>query len=82
MAKIDAVTMKEITAIFEITDRLGISREAIEIPLSPDHPGRVNALPNGKYEIIVESDIPIEQWVATLEKLLTQSMGQGTQGGS
>ena len=36
---LNVVTMKEIEAIFEITDRLGISREWIEIPLGPESPG-------------------------------------------
>ena len=34
-----AVTLKEIERIFEILDRLGISREAVVIPLRPTHPG-------------------------------------------
>ena len=36
-----AVTLREIERIFEILDRLGISREAVIIPLKPVHPGGV-----------------------------------------
>jgi hypothetical protein len=75
MARIEVITMKEINAVFEVTDRLGISREAVEIPLSPAHPGSVNLLHSGKYEIVVESDVPLEQWIPTLEEKIKQLMG-------
>ncbi|MBI1824279.1 MAG: hypothetical protein HY200_06050 [Nitrospirae bacterium] len=57
------VGMKEIFQIFSVTDELGISREMIEIPLGPEHPGKVRKLKNGKYEIIVESTDPLEEWI-------------------
>lgn len=72
MEKREIVTMKEINAVFEVTDRLGISREAIEIPLSPQHPGTVRALPNGKFEIIVDAEVPIEDWIPRMENLLNE----------
>ena len=59
--------MKEIEAIFEVTDRLGLSREWIEIPLGPESPGKVQKLPNGKFEIFVDAEVPIEQWVSIME---------------
>ena len=72
---LNVVTMKEIEAIFEVTDRLGISREWIEIPLGPESPGIVRKLPNGKYEIIVDAEVPIEQWVSTMEDEVKKLMG-------
>ena len=51
-----AVTLKEIEKIFEVLDALGISREAVIIPLRPEHPGRVSLLKDGKLEIVVERD--------------------------
>jgi hypothetical protein len=75
MAKLDVVTMKEINAVFEVIDRLGISREVVEIPLSPTHPGSVNLLPNGKYEIVVDSDTPLERWIPTMEEMIKLLMG-------
>ena len=51
---LEAVTLREIERIFEITDRLGIHRENLVIPLGPRHPGRVRRMPNGKIEIVVE----------------------------
>jgi hypothetical protein len=68
------VGMKQINAIFEVTDRLGINREWIEIPLGPESPGQVKKLPNGKYEIIVDSEIPIEQWLSVMEAELKKMM--------
>lgn len=68
------VGMKQINAIFEITDRLGINREWIEVPLGPESPGQVKKLPNGKYEIIVDAEIPIEQWVNVMEAELKKMM--------
>ena len=52
---LEAVTLREIEKIFEMTDRLGIHREKLVIPLGPRHPGRVRRMPNGKIEIVVES---------------------------
>jgi len=65
-----AVTLAEIERIFAVLDRLGISREAVVIPLRPVHPGGVRMLPNGKLEIQVESETPIEDWLVDLEGLL------------
>jgi hypothetical protein len=53
---LEAVTIREIEAIFAVTDRLGIHRESLVIPLMPRHPGRVRRMPNGKIEIVVESE--------------------------
>ena len=64
---VEAVTLREIQQIFEVTDRLGIHREQIVIPLAPRHPGRVRRMPTGKIEIIVESEGRFEDWVGGLE---------------
>ena len=67
---LEAVTLREINRIFEITDRLGIHRESLVIPLGPRHPGRVRRMPNGKIEIVVESEGEFEDWLAGLEAAL------------
>jgi hypothetical protein len=64
---LEAVTIREINRIFEVTDRLGIHRESLVIPLQPRHPGRVRRMPNGKLEIVVESEGDFEQWLGGLE---------------
>jgi hypothetical protein len=62
--------MKEIDAIFAITDVLGIHREALVIPLGPASPGRVRKLPNGKLEITVEGTRPLAEWLEALPGLI------------
>lgn len=72
---LDVVTMKEIDAIFEVTDGLGIHREMLVIPLGPDSPGRVRRMPSGKLEIIVDAERPIEEWVKELPRLIAAAQG-------
>jgi hypothetical protein len=64
---LEVVTMGEIQRIFEVTDRLGIHREQIVIPLAPRHPGRVRRTPGGKIEIVVEAEGRFDDWMAGLE---------------
>ncbi|MGE0820566.1 MAG: hypothetical protein AB7G75_00695 [Candidatus Binatia bacterium] len=66
------VRLAQIEQIFEILDRLGISREAVVIPLRPQGQGSVRTLQNGKLEIIVPSETPFEQWYASLEGAIRQ----------
>ena len=61
------VTIREIEAVFAVTDRMGLSREALVIPLLPRHPGRVRRMPGGKIEIVVDSDQDFGEFVAGLE---------------
>jgi hypothetical protein len=68
------VQLAQIERIFEILDRLAISREAVVIPLRPQGAGNVKRLSNGKLEIIVPADIPFDQWYASLEDAITQVM--------
>ena len=64
------VTLKEIEKIFTVTDALGISREALQIPLGPKHPGAVRRLRNGKLEIVVDAEADFDEWLTTLTKLI------------
>jgi hypothetical protein len=61
-----AVTIKEIERIFAVIDPMGISREAIVIPLRTEHPGRVSIMKDGKLEIVVERDGDFEEWITKL----------------
>lgn len=61
------VSFQQINEILEVTDRLGLSREWVEIPLSPASPGMLRKLPNGKIEIVVAAVTPFEQWLAGVE---------------
>ncbi|HBH01026.1 MAG: hypothetical protein A2W08_00530 [Candidatus Rokubacteria bacterium RBG_16_73_20] len=75
VAMLEVVTMKEIDAIFAVTDALGIHREKLVIPLGPATPGRVRRLPSGKLEITVDAARPIEEWVRELPGLITAAGG-------
>jgi len=69
---LSAVSFKQITAILEVTDRLGLDREWVEIPLSPEDPGRVTKLSNGKLEIVVDARMPFDEWLASLQSQIEQ----------
>jgi hypothetical protein len=69
-----AVTLNEIEKIFRVLERLGISREAVVIPLRPASPGSVRCLPGGKFEITVDAAVPIDEWLQTLEQQLKSRM--------
>jgi hypothetical protein len=71
---IKAVTLKEIERIFAVIDPMGISREAVEIPLRTEHPGRVSILKNGKLEIVVERDGDFEDWIKHLGERIRDLM--------
>jgi hypothetical protein len=62
-----AVGLAEIERIFAVTDALGISREALVIPLRTEHPGRLRRLGAGKLEIVVDRDADFDQWLSRLE---------------
>jgi hypothetical protein len=59
-----------------VTDALGVHREMLVIPLGPASPGRVRKLLNGKIEITVDADTPIEEWVRTLPGLIAAAQGR------
>jgi hypothetical protein len=54
---------------------LGLNREWVEIPLTPEVPGTVRKLPNGKLEIVVDAATPFDQWLATLDAQIRQVNG-------
>ena len=74
------VTLREIERIFAVTDPMGISREALAIPLMPRPGGRVRRMPNGKIEIVVDA-ADFEGFVARLPELLAALPPSGGGGG-
>ena len=66
---LDAVGMEEITKIFAVIDALGIHRESVVIPLGTGK-GRVRKLLNGKLEIVVDAEVPIDEWLTGLPELI------------
>jgi len=71
----DVISFAQISRILELTDSLGINREWVEIPLSPERPGLVRRLPNGKLEIIVDADRPFEEWLRALSGQIASVQG-------
>ena len=69
-----AVTLNEIEKVFAVIERHGLSREAVVIPLRPASPGSVKLLANGKLEIVVDRDVPIDDWLVTLDTNITALM--------
>lgn len=69
-----AVTLKEIERIFSITDAMGISREALVIPLRTESPGRLRLIKDGILEIVVDRDQNFEDWLTALEPAIRQLM--------
>ncbi len=69
-----AVTLKEIERIFAVIEPMGISREAVVIPLRTESPGRVSIQKNGKLEIVVDRDADFDQWINALESRIRQVM--------
>lgn len=69
-----AVTLKEIESIFAVLEPMGISREAVVIPLRTESPGRVGILKNGKLEIVVDRDAGFDDWISGLAGRIRQVM--------
>ncbi len=63
----DIIGMQDMIAIYEVTDRFGIDREAISVPLEKAEAGGVSRQSDGGIEVIVPATIPIRQWIPTLE---------------
>jgi hypothetical protein len=66
---LDAVSMNEINKIFAVIDAMGVHREQVTIPLGTGK-GRVRRMLNGKLEIIVDAEIPIDEWLRGLPDLI------------
>ena len=69
-----AVTLKEIEKIFAVIEPMGISREAIVIPLRTESPGRVSIDKAGKLEVIVDRDADFDEWIKDLEGKIREVM--------
>ena len=76
MSSFPAVSFQQISQILELTDQLNLSREAVEIPLSPESPGVVRRLANGKIEIVVDADQPFSEWLPTVSSKVEALMAE------
>ena len=66
------IGMKEIEQIFTVLDRIGVHREAVVIPLKPATPGSVKRKPDGKFEIVVDAERPLDEWLPEQERALLE----------
>lgn len=73
-----AVTLKEIERIFSVTEPLGLSREAVVIPLRTEHPGKVSLRGDGKLEIVVDRDQDFDDWLKGLRARIEALMNPPT----
>ncbi|MGA2410077.1 MAG: hypothetical protein ABSG46_06775 [Candidatus Binataceae bacterium] len=71
---VKALTLKEIERIFTVTDALGISREALVIPLRTEARGRLGIAKGGKLEIVADRDAEFEEWLTRLEPAIRSLM--------
>ncbi|TLY23700.1 MAG: nucleotidyltransferase domain-containing protein [Nitrospirae bacterium] len=76
------VTFDQINRILEVTDALALDREWIEIPLSAASPGKIHKLPNGKIEIVVDAEMPFDEWLTAARQQLRQVAPQTPSDGS
>ena len=72
------VTLKEIERVFEILEDVGLSREAVVIPLKPTHPGRVRLLPDQRLEIVLDSEAPLDESLAEVRRAIVAILDGGT----
>ena len=68
--------MADMGMIFEVTDELGIDREALRVELTKEDPGSVRRGTAGLLEIVVPLATPLEDWLPTLKTEL-QKLGFG-----
>ncbi|MGH7865207.1 MAG: hypothetical protein ACREQB_09465 [Candidatus Binataceae bacterium] len=76
-AMLKVVTLKEIEQIFAVIEPMGISREAVVIPLRTEHPGRVGVRADGKLEIVVDRDAEFDEWIKGLESQIRAQIEPG-----
>lgn len=72
---LEAVGMNEITKIFAVIDAMGIHRESVVIPLGTGV-GRVRKLINGKLEITVDAETPVDDWLTALPELIRTALAR------
>ncbi|MFN8644512.1 MAG: hypothetical protein U0802_23685 [Candidatus Binatia bacterium] len=74
------VTLREIERVFAILAELGLSREAVVIPLKPAHPGRVELRTDGRRDIVLDGEVPLEDQLPALRQAIRALMA--TPGGA
>ncbi|MBI3770982.1 MAG: hypothetical protein HY271_21130 [Deltaproteobacteria bacterium] len=66
------IRLPEIEEIFTVLERLGVSREAVVIPLTKHDPGTARVLADERVEIVAPESATVAAWLPTLETLLRE----------
>ena len=68
----DIIGMDDMMAVYEVTDRFGIDRETISVPLGKEGIGAVSRRFTGGVGITVPLTIPVREWLPTLQSDLVR----------
>ena len=72
-----AIRLPEIEEIFTVLERVGVSREAVVIPLPKRDPGSVRVLPDGRLEITAPEGMTVRDWLPALESEIRRLLAAG-----
>lgn len=72
---VQAVGMPEMQRVFAVTDELGLSREAIKVPLAMGQ-GTLRRLADGRIEIVIDPEPSLEQFFTQLPARLREFLAQ------
>jgi hypothetical protein len=74
---LSTVTLKEIERVFAILEEFGLSREAVVIPLRPAHPGKVELRADNRVEIVLDSEVPLDEWLGVVRERIRALLDSG-----
>ena len=77
----DIITTKDMELIFELTDSLGIDREAINVDLGKEDPGQCSLgscgmMKKNTIEITIPLTLDLESWLPALKAELINLLGE------
>ena len=64
------IGMDDMMAVYEVTDRFGIDRESISVPLEKEGSGSAVRAPDGGLEVTAPAETPTRDWLPTLSEEL------------
>ena len=68
----EIIGMDDMAAIYEVTDRFGIDRETISVPLEKVGDGSVTANDDGSIEVVAPASMTVEDWQPTLDATIRE----------
>ncbi|NJL27901.1 MAG: hypothetical protein HC897_08375 [Thermoanaerobaculia bacterium] len=69
----EIVTQQVMTRLFEVTDAIGLDREALTVPLAMEGEGRVTRLKSGRFEIALPAGEALAPFLAELPARLAEA---------